>query len=519
LPESFVSRIIPPVNSASPASPAHRPSPFRGPWDAVRVGTVLVAFLALLLVAARISDLLFYGIAAVLLALLAVLAYAAPQAALIGVIFAPIFDRYLASLALPADLHESTTYFSEVLLLLVAAGITVRALRDGSLIAALRHPVIAFLAAFVLLGAVSAVANGVPPVVAGAGILFTVDAAVLFVLPRIVGFTARQAAIAAGGFVAVALLAAVLALGQVVLDPNFLGLEAFAGRFSEGHRIASFLVNPNMLGVVLAIAIPIASIAAFRLVDMRWRVAAVASSAILVLALLYTFSRGAWLGLGVAMLVVGLVLERRALLLVVVLSAIAFGAAFIIPRDVLLDPADRLNTDLGGGTLGRFDSLDGADLRLLFIENAAPIIADHPVIGAGPGRYGGAIAWRLGTPLSDEYTAGAVPRDRTVDNFWLHLTVEFGVLGSLVFLSAIAVAVRQLIGAARRAVGWNRGLLASFAAVAIVLVLDSLTEMLLEGNTTSYSMWLFLGVGTVLAAGTGRFATTSGDPAGEEAAQ
>ena len=475
--------------------------------------------LALLLAAARISDVLFYAIAALLLILLAILAYTAPQAALIGVMFAPIFDRYLASLALPADLHESTTYFSEVLLLLVAAGITVRGLREGTLVAALRHPVVAFLAAFVFVGALSAVVNGVAPVIAGAGILFTIDAAALFVLPRIVGFTSRQATVAAGGFVAVALLAAVLALGQVVLDPNFLGLESFAGRFSEGNRIASFLVNPNMLGVILAMAIPIASIAAFRLTDVRWRVAATVSSAVLVLALLYTFSRGAWLGLGVAMLLVGLLLERRALLLVLVLGALSFGAAFIIPRDVLLGPADRLSTDLGGGTLGRFDSLDGADLRLLFIENAAPIIVDHPVIGAGPGRYGGAIAWRLGTPLYDEYTTGSVPRDRTVDNFWLHLTVEFGVLGVLLFLSAIGVAVRELIGTARRATGWNRGLLASFAAVAVVLVLDSLTEMLLEGNTTSFSMWLFLGVGTVLAAKTGRMATASADGAGEGAAQ
>lgn len=500
------------MNSASPASPVIGSSLFGGRRDAVRIGALLAVILAALLVAAWISDVLFYILAAALLVVLALVAYAAPQAALIGVIFAPIIDRYLASLALPAHLHDSTTYFSEVLLLVVAAGITLRGIREGTLVRALRHPSVAFLAAFVGIGAVSAIANGVSPLVAGAGILFTVDAAVLLVLPRIVGFSTRQATIAAGGFVGLAVLAAVLALAQVVLDPNFLGLESFAGRFSEGNRIAAFLVNPNMLGVILAMAIPITSIAVFRLADARWRVAAAVATAILVLALLYTFSRGAWLGLGAAMLLVGLVLEWRALVLVILAGALSFGAAFVIPRDLLLDPADRLNTDLGGGTLGRFDSLDGSDLRLLFIENAAPIIVDHPVIGAGPGRYGGAIAWRLGTPLYDEYTAGAVPRDRTVDNFWLHLTVEFGVLGVLVFLSAIAVAVRQLMGAARCAVGWTRGLLASFSAIAIVLVMDSLTEMLLEGNTTSYALWLFLGVGTVIAA-TARETAASGGPA------
>lgn len=488
------------MNSPAPVPPLTGPSLRGGRWEAWRVAALLAGVVLAMLAAAQVSTVLFYAIAAVLLVVLAVIAYTAPQAALIGVIFAPIFDRYLASLALPSSLRDSTTYFSEVLLLLVGTGIAVRGLRDGRLVPALRHPVLAFLASFVALGAVSAVVNGVPPLVAVAGILFTVDAAALFVLPRVVGFSVRQATVAAGGFVAVALVAAILALAQVVLDPNLLGLESFAGRFSEGNRIASFLVNPNMLGVILAMAIPIASIGCFRLESRRWRGAAGAASAILVLALLYTFSRGAWLGLGVAMLVVGLVLERRALLLVLVLGLLAFGAANVVPRDLLLDPADRVTTDIGGGTFGRFDSLEGADLRILFIENAAPIIVDHPLLGAGPGRYGGAVAWRLGTPLYDEYTAGAVPRDRTVDNFWLHLTAESGVLGVLLFLAAILLAVRGLIGAARHASGRRRGLLASFAAVAIVLVMDSLTEMLLEGNTTSYSMWLFLGIGTVLAA-------------------
>jgi O-antigen ligase len=135
----------------------------------------------------------------------------------------------------------------------------------------------------------------------------------------------------------------------------------------------------------------------------------------------------------------------------------------------------------------------------MFIRNAAPIIVDHPVIGAGPGRYGGAVAWRFGTPLYDEYTEGSVPRDRTVDNFWLHLLVEFGVLGTLLFATAIGIALRRSLAAARWSAGWERILVAGAAAIAIVIAVDSIAEMLLEGNTTSFAVWLFLGLASVLA--------------------
>jgi hypothetical protein len=39
------------------------------------------------------------------------------------------------------------------------------------------------------------------------------------------------------------------------------------------------------------------------------------------------------------------------------------------------------------------------------------------------------------------------------------------------------------------------------AATTIVIAVDSVTEMLLEGNTTSFGTWFFLGVASALAAG------------------
>jgi O-antigen ligase len=200
------------------------------------------------------------------------------------------------------------------------------------------------------------------------------------------------------------------------------------------------------------------------------------------------------------MLGVGLILDRRALLSLIAMAALAYGAALVLPRHVLsAEPEPEF--DVGRAIGGRFDSFGaGNDLRLLFIQNALPIIADHPVVGAGPGRYGGSVAARLGSPLYERYTAGRVPVDRTVDNFWLHLLVESGVVGVTIFGSALLLALREMLVTGRRLVGWDRALLASACVIAVVVAIDSLVEMLLEGNTTSFAMYFFLGVGSAIAA-------------------
>jgi O-antigen ligase len=459
----------------------------------------LVVAVAALLVSSHVSFTAYYVSGAAVLVVLAFLAYLRPREVLLAVIFTPIVDRYFASLLIPESLHGTTNFLSESLLVLVALSVGVHGIRHGSLVPALRHPVVYALAAFVGICGISAVLNGVPPLVAAAGIAFTVEAAALFVLPRVMGFATREGLMAALGLTALAATAAVLALGQVLLDPGFLGFESITGRFAEGNRIAAFLVNPNMLGVVLAIGTPFPLMASVRAPRPRTRWAARVVTFVIVLALFYTFSRGAWLGLALAMLGVGLLLDRRALAMLLLTAVLAYGAALILPRHILSAEPDP-GFDIGAATAGRFDSIGtGNDLRVLFLQNAAPIIADHPVLGAGPGRYGGSVAARLGSPLYGEYTDGRVPVDRTVDNFWLHLLAETGVVGVLLFGGALLLALRELIVAARRRQGWDRALLATGVVIAVIVAVDSVVEMLLEGNTTSFAMWFFLGVGSAIA--------------------
>ncbi|HEX5041105.1 MAG TPA: O-antigen ligase family protein [Candidatus Limnocylindria bacterium] len=478
--------------------------------DALRILVAMAALLVLGVIAARFSTAVFVAIGVALLAGLAVISWRAPRLILLTMALMPIFDRYLISLLIPPSLSGVTNFFSEGLLLLAAIVVTIRAWRDGRLLPALRHPTTPLLAGFVAVGLVGAILNGVPPVIATAGILFTIDAIALYVLPRFVGYEPRQAAIAAGVFVALAGVASLLAIFQITLAPTIFGMEVSHGRFSEGNRVAAFFDgNPNMLAAVIAMAVPYPAFAV-RFLRGRARIAAMVLLVIMALALFYTFSRGAWLGLGLSMVVVGLIIDWRALALVIVAGVLAYGAAHVMPRNLLVGlfssgggPGPEVTFDLGEATFGRVESLGGGrDLRVLFIENATPIIADHPLVGAGPGRYGGAVSARFpDSPLYDRYTDGVVPEGRTVDNFWLHLLVEFGVLGTLLYAGILAFAIAQSIWFARGAPAVTRVVLAGSAAAAIILVIDSLTEMLLEGNTTSFAAWFFLGIGSALVAG------------------
>ena len=485
------------------------PAPGRAP--AIEVGPdlrlLLLAFAgvaALGLIGAWVAPIALYAAGAAMLALFVALAWRAPRVAIVALVLTPIVDRYLLSLLLPRSLESVSTIFSELLLLVVGTTVAARAARDGTLWPALRHPAVAVLLAFTSVAAASAVVNGVSPMVAGAGIAFTVDAAALFVLPRMARFGIRDLEGAISLFLGLATAAAVLALGQVILHPDLFGLHTVGGAFGEGLRVASFLGNPNMLATVLGMAVPFAAIRTARAGVSPGGALGALVTLVLVMAMLYAFSRGTWLALGIGMLVIGLVLERRALVVVIIAGGLAFGAAHVIPRELLLPASERHRFDFLEATFGRIDAIgEGRDLRFLFVANAAPIIADHPWIGAGPGRYGGAVAARVGSPLYDAYTDGRVPIGRTVDNFWLHALVEFGAVGVILLLTAIGGSVLALVRAARTAPPRARGVLAGAAAAGIILATVSLTEMVLEGNTTAFAMWFWLGAASVIPLGAG----------------
>ena len=478
-----------------------------------RMAAASLVAIASLLVASRISPIALAVVGAALFAAFLYLSFAAPRPMLLALALAPLLDRWVVRTILPESAQPYGFMVSEVLLVVTGAAIVARGWRSGALMVALRHPTTKVLIAAGVLAIGSALLNGVPYEVAGLGILFTVDAIAVFYLVRSIGVDERAPALGMATFASLAIVAAILALGQVILRPDLLGLAVFEGRFGEGARPGAFFTaQPNLLGAFLGMAVPVVAFAAARRdLTRRQRYGLLVALFVLVLALIYTFSRGTWLALAIAMLVTGLFVDRRALMLSIIAAVIALGAAFALPRGILLEPGSKWSVDLGNALFGRLGSIsEGRDLRFKFIENAVPIIRDHPVVGAGPGTYGGAVAKSFGSPLYSKYTAGVVPTQRTVDNYWLHILVEFGVFGTALLATFLGAIVLQLLRAARRSTGTIRVVLAGTAAAAITIGLASVTEMLLEGNTTSFPLWYLLGAGTAVAG----IATRAANPPG-----
>ncbi len=503
-----------------------QPTGERWPLEPIAVLAIGAALAVAGVVAARVwpSGLVVAGVALVLV--LAYAAYRWPHAGIVVVVLSPIVDRYLVSGLLPRDAVPLSHFLSEGLLLGVTVALVVRGAREQRLVAAIRHPVTAFLGAFAAVALASMLVNAVPVQVAAVGMVFTLEAAVLFYLPRLVTWSRRQVVIALGAFVAIVAAAAVVALLQAILSPTIFGLYVVTGQFGEVYRLAAFIGDPNVFGAFITASAPFLLLAATSAASRRHRRIAIVIAFVLLLALWLTFSRGSWLALAVSTAGVLVWFGRRTVLVALAVMALSFATAYLMPRDLLVEGGEGFGNrpNVIGSTLGRVGAVgEGRDLRTQFIVNALPIIADHPVLGVGPGRYGGAAADVLGTPVYEEYGTDrifAVSPQLTVDNFWLHLLVELGVLGTAAFIAAAAVPGVRILRAARRSVGLERIVLGGIATGVVALAVSSLTTMLLEANSVAFLFWFLLGLGTVVAAqaAAARAASAEREPASAVAA-
>ena len=437
-----------------------------------------------------------------------------PRTVIVLVVLTPIFDRYFIADWLPANVAQLAHFLSEGVLLTVGTALGFQAWRRGRLVPAIRHPVTIAFGAFLAVTLISALVNAVPPQVALVGVGFTLDAAACFYLPRLVGFSVRQSLIAVGVILALVMVSAIGGLIQWTLNPNFLGLVVWQGWFGEVYRLASIFSDPNTFGALLIGAIPFAAFGITSLHRPGHRLAALIAAILLFMPLYLSFSRGAWGGLVVGGGIALAFMSWRTLAITVGIGIISLMMAVTVPRMVLYDappppplpeveatPEPPRQPSLIESTIGRIAEIwAGRDLRTLFIVNGVPIVLDHPLVGVGPGRYGGAAADVFGSPVYAEYGTDKLfldPNQRTVDNFWLHTLVETGILGLAAFVAAGLAALVPLIRAARRLRGWNRFLVGGIAGGTAAMAANAVTTMLLEANSVAFVVWFLLGLGSL----------------------
>ncbi len=219
---------------------------------------------------------------------------------------------------------------------------------------------------------------------------------------------------------------AALAIAQVVTNVQTVEVEGV-------RRALGTYASPNHLGLYLGRALPFAL--AFALFSSRGRRGYAAAAAVLSLALLATFSLGAWLS-GAASVVALLVIRARTmpvapgrrLLLSTLLAGVAASAGGWLVLARL--GVERVTSQL---------SLEGATatFRRQIWTSALAMLHDHPILGIGLDNF--LYRYQLQYMLP---TAWQEPNISHPHNWLLHFWLELGLLGAIALIGLLGTFAR-----------------------------------------------------------------------------
>jgi putative inorganic carbon (HCO3(-)) transporter len=164
------------------------------------------------------------------------------------------------------------------------------------------------------------------------------------------------------------------------------------------------------------------------------------STALLIITIVLTQSRGGFLALLGIGLPSGISLARRRPRLVPLYVAIV-GVALVVAPAGLWERMAGLTKATNVETIREMDPEGSAEQRFAVLQTAARIVADHPILGVGLGAYAYANA---------DYSPDLGRRD--THNTYMNVAAETGVPGLVLFLALLA-SVLLSARAARRSAG------------------------------------------------------------------
>jgi O-antigen ligase len=171
----------------------------------------------------------------------------------------------------------------------------------------------------------------------------------------------------------------------------------------------------------------------------------------------------------------------RVILISATVIAVLFGGYLVARPDNFSEFAARIagifsavETPPGTEDCDEFDTnaecvdagrVEKREIRMLFYQQGARLLAERPILGYGVGQFGGIVAEKHDPnwELDPRFPGGFNLYDfdgTTVDSFWLHLVVETGVLGLLAYLTWLWLLAVPLLGVSRRFAGrrvWGAG--------------------------------------------------------------
>jgi O-antigen ligase len=224
------------------------------------------------------------------------------------------------------------------------------------------------------------------------------------------------------------------------------------------RRLAYPLPHPNIAGSLFAMSIPLCLAVGVGETG-KLRALSFLSCGAQVLALILTYSRGAWLGWGVSMLFFAVVLKRR-IEIGVVLTVAALLLFFATPLH------DRVLT------LVRPQTDKAINERMEAMKAGIELGFAYPVLGVGYGRG------HLREALREKHgTAAVISNIAHTHNVYIELFAETGFLGLGAFLWLLGHGLRQALSDARGVESANRVFQLGMAAAWIAFAVTGLGDV------------------------------------------
>lgn len=235
--------------------------------------------------------------------------------------------------------------------------------------------------------------------------------------------------------VVIGLVAAALAAYQIFVRPDWLMLgrkqaEQFLGRASGPFGV------PNSLAALLLLVVPpLVALTFSRRASARQRVLAGSFAVMMAAGLIFTASRGAWLGLAVAVMIWPLLAGKRSWTQRLMRAALAAVAVGVIGGAIYLTVPKMKS---------RFDAMRqeaGEKTRPIMWRGAWKLFEENPAWGSGAGSYN--IAFEKHRPEHYQLDSQWAHSD------YLNTLSDYGAVGFLLFFGAVGVVIVVSVRRAR----------------------------------------------------------------------
>jgi putative inorganic carbon (HCO3(-)) transporter len=275
------------------------------------------------------------------------------------------------------------------------------------------------------------------------------------------------------------LIGTLLALLTPLLVQQTQKIFRLPAAFSTIHFLSELSVNPNVMSGTLVILLPLGvalTINQFQN-SSGWmrKVVAVSSSVLIGAAIGVIQSRGAYLALAIALLMLFCFISRRVALFTLVSLILAVGLAIVV---ILVFNQAKLETL----------SLQGVDERLEIWSRAIASIADFPITGIGFGTF--TLVTTQIYPFFLINTSNGVPPH--AHNLFLQVGVDLGVGGLISYIALLLnIVAFNVVHWQQKPYNWI--VLGSLASLSAFLVYG-LTDAISWGTRPAFLGWAVLGL-------------------------